>query len=119
MSAPPLDAGVGVLAETALADRIRRGKPVIVLFYADWCPFCARFLPIFRRHAKTMPVETLAANISHPDDPRWDTYRVDAVPTFIAFRDGNEVLRADARKGVGLTEADLVAFIEAAKEAFA
>jgi len=31
---------------------IRSSKPVFVLFYADWCRYCIRFMPIFEQAAE-------------------------------------------------------------------
>lgn len=114
-----LDPGVSVLAESALADRIERPAPVLVLFYADWCPFCKRFLPIFRERMEDRPVDAVAANLSHPEDPRWETYDVEAIPTLIAYTDGSAFDRLDGVPGEGLNAERLDAFLDAIEDAFA
>ncbi len=112
MTARDLDPGVAVLSETALRDRISRPKPVLVLYYADWCPFCAAFMPDWRREAADLPMEAAGANLSHPEDPRWDDYGVESVPTLIAYEAGSETARLDAVAGVGISKAALKGFLE-------
>lgn len=108
-----LDPGVPVLAEAALADRIERPAPVLVLFYADWCPFCQRFVPIFKERVADASIGAVAANVSHPDDPRWEAYDVDAIPTVIVFREGSVVDRLDGVPGEGLSAEGFDAFLDA------
>ncbi len=105
-----LDPGVLVVAEAALRDRIRRERPVLVLFYADWCGFCAAFVPTFAGIAPDLEIDTVAANISHPGDPRWDEYAVEAVPTLVAFERGVEIARLDAKPGIGVRSRDFAEF---------
>lgn len=40
----PSDYHFGIPYENAVKDK---KKPMIVLFYADWCGFCVRFMPIY------------------------------------------------------------------------
>ncbi len=107
-----LDPGVPQLSETALTDRIGRDKPVVVLFYADWCPFCEAFMPVFRENKKAFDDELVAANISHPEDPRWEAWGIETIPTLVAYAGGEERDRLEAEAGVGLTEEDLVAWAD-------
>lgn len=111
-----LEPGVPVLAETALADRIDRGTPVLVLFYADWCPYCQEFLPRFRKQRHRLPVSPAAANLSHPEDPRWERYDVETIPTLVAYRDGEEIARIEAEPGEGLEQDAFVEGLEALDE---
>lgn len=96
------DPDVPVLDETALAERIDSGESLIVLFYADWCGFSRAFMPSYEDRANELPFTATAADISDYSDPRWETYDVEAVPTLVAFADGEEVARIDARPGRGL-----------------
>lgn len=106
-----LDPGAPVLPETALADRIDREKPVVVLYYADWCPFCQAFMPVFRQALDSIELPTAAANLSHPEDPRWETRRVETIPTLVVYEDGKERTRLEATAGKGIDEDELDAFI--------
>ena len=80
-----------------------RGR-VAVLFCADWCGYCHRFLPLFKRVAGAWAVD-----ISDEDDPLWDRYGIRVVPTVIVFEDG-----APANAWSGVLAAHHVEQIEAA-----
>lgn len=103
----PLDPGVRILSETALADRVSRERPVMVVFYADWCPFSEGSMPAIRQTADEIDMEVVAANISHPKDPRWSEHDIETVPTLAVFEHGTELRRAAARRGQSLEEDDI------------
>ncbi len=81
----------------------------LVLFYADWCPYCTRFKPIFEETMKKIDTSILSGGvqINEDDNPLWDKYNINAVPTLIAFSKGSIKARRDAKMGIGLTTADL------------
>lgn len=64
------------------------GEPTALLFTADWCGFCIRFLPHYRRFAGAWIVD-----ISDEDDPLWDEYEIDVVPTVLLVERGKVVRR--------------------------
>jgi thiol-disulfide isomerase/thioredoxin len=84
---------------TALLDP----RSVLTLFYADWCPFCRSFLTIFES-AMVKSAEPLGAlvNISDENNPLWETFKVDIVPTLVGFRDGLVKVRKDGVASIGL-----------------
>jgi thiol-disulfide isomerase/thioredoxin len=41
-------------------DNIENRDKAVVLFYATWCPFSQRFLPIFEEYSKSNPKECLS-----------------------------------------------------------
>ena len=59
-----------------------RGR-VAVLFCADWCGYCTRFLPLF----KQLPAGVMV-DVSDEDLPAWDDYSIAVVPTVLLFVDG-------------------------------
>jgi thioredoxin 1 len=81
----------------------------LVLFYADWCHYCSRFLPIFEESLKKINPKVLVGGVKLNDDdnPLWDKYNINAVPTLIAFSNNSIKSRRDAKMGVGLTNSDL------------
>ena len=88
---------------------------VAVCFHADWCGFCARFLPLFEACGRRAPIPFALADLSSEDDPRWEAFGVQVVPTVILFKGGKPVWRADAPLGVGLFEKDIDQLLAAAK----
>lgn len=49
---------------------ILTGKPALVLFYADWCRYCIRFMPIYEQAANKYgdDIEFVKVNV---EDPRY------------------------------------------------
>lgn len=88
------------------ADELPPGL-VPVLFCADWCGYCHRFLPHFRK----LP-DGIAVDISDEDDPLWDTLGIRVVPTVVLFRD-----RAPVRQWAGVLAAHHVDQIREALKA--
>lgn len=85
---------------------LNSNKKTLVLFYASWCPYCANFKPIFER-SKVNNTEKIGAMIDEDENPLWDRFNIQAVPTMIAFEKGKIVDRKDAKKHVGLTKVDM------------
>lgn len=81
-------------------------KKSVVLFYATWCPYCANFKPTFEA-AKIEKAAKFGAIIDEDENPLWDRFNIQAVPTMIVFENGKIVSRKDAKKSVGLTKSDM------------
>jgi thioredoxin 1 len=82
----------------------------LVMFYADWCPFCRKFKPIFETSANSpaiTPHKFYVSNIDDDDNPLWERFSINAVPTIIAFEKGEIISRRDAKMGIGLVKSDL------------
>jgi thioredoxin 1 len=94
--------------ERELAGRER----VLVLFYADWCPFSRAFLPDFDRAEPEASVPFVRANIADSNDPRWKRHGVQHVPTLVYFEHGEPLERVDPIPHGGLTRRDLEDFLE-------
>ncbi len=86
-------------------------EPTVVLFTTSWCPFCRRFGPRFVDAAGKADVRTVMAYIDDWDNPLWDEYRIDVVPTLILFEGGKPVHRRDGVLGQGLGQHDLEAVL--------
>lgn len=87
--------------------RVKRKEDFTVLFYADWCGYCARFKPIFTERAKNLKGNYYTVNISDEENPLWDKYDIKVVPTIMLFRDG----RICDRLSGGLQEKELMNFM--------
>jgi len=95
--------------DSDLIESLKAGDRVVVLFYASWCPFCARFLPTFQRHAGMEGMHfVLARDDAETLAPR---YAVKVYPTVLLFEKGAVSERLDGAPGVGLNEERLLAFL--------
>ena len=47
------------------------------------------------------------SNIDDDNNPLWERFSIEAVPTLIAFEKGEIVSRRDAKMGIGLIKSDL------------
>lgn len=87
--------------------RLRDPAPYAVLFSADWCPFCRRFLPQFQAIEQTLQARIALADLTDLDNPWWETFEIEVVPSILGFRGGNLVWRVDGVRSVGLGKPDL------------
>ena len=68
--------------------------PVVVDFGADWCPPCQKMDPIVEEVASENRESFLVAKLDTDRNPRiTEKYRINALPTFIVFRDGKVIGR--------------------------
>ena len=85
---------------------LKSDKKTVVLFYATWCPYCANFKPTFES-AKIENANKMGSIIDEDENPLWDRFNIQAVPTMIVFQNGKIISRKDAKKHVGLTKSDM------------
>jgi thioredoxin len=78
----------------------------VVLFYATWCPFSQRFLPIFEEYSKSNPNECLSVIVDEEPDV-CEEYAIEYYPTVILFKKAKVHKRLDAEPGVGLNKKQL------------
>ena len=76
------------------SELIKSDKPVLVDFYADWCAPCKSMEPIVKDVAKTIngKARIIKINIDKNAEAA-QAYNVNAVPTFILFKNGNILWR--------------------------
>ena len=80
--------------EHDLEEIVKANHKVIALLYASWCPFCARFLPLFERHAAGEGRKFLL--IRDDRESMADKYGVEVVPTLLFFENGAISKRLEA-----------------------
>ena len=80
---------------------------IFVLFYASWCPFSQRFLPIFEKHTKNDEKDFCRVLTDEIESCEED-YSIDVVPTVIFFKNGKIAKRLDGIAGIGLNEKQFV-----------
>lgn len=95
-------------------------KRALVMFYADWCPFCKRFKPIFEsvndNESAIRGYAFYESKINNDDNPLWDRFVISAVPTLLAIDNGKIISRRDAKTGVGLSQSDLDSMLNEIQE---
>ena len=94
-------------AEGFDGERWRKPGRWAVCFAADWCPYCARFLRRFTSFRPPDGVALAIVDLTDLDNPLWDRFSVDIVPTLAMFVDGQLAWRRDGRAGYGLDATSL------------
>jgi thiol-disulfide isomerase/thioredoxin len=92
--------------KSSIRDEIEGREKAFVLFYASWCPFSQRFLPIFEEYSRSNSRECLSVIVDDKPDV-CEKYSIEYYPTVILFRYGRVHKRLDAKPGVGLNRKQL------------
>ena len=98
---------------------LKQNKQVLALFCSSWCPFCRSFFPAFDKGiAKNRFERVIRVFLEDDDNPMWEEYSVEAVPTVILFEKAKVSSRLDARLGGGLNEKQFREWLEKIKSKF-
>lgn len=97
--------------KNAFENNLKDKEKAYVLFYATWCPFSQRFLPIFEEYSKSNPRECLSLIVDEEPEV-FEEYGIEYYPTVICFVRGKIQKRLDAVPGVGLNKKQLKDFTE-------
>jgi thioredoxin 1 len=97
--------------ETALHTLLLANERVVALFYASWCPFCRRFLPVFQEVVQGTDYAFLLVQLDDLSNPLWETYDIRVVPTVLFFETAQVTRRLDGVLGIGLSRNQLKAFL--------
>ena len=104
---------IEVNIEDDLSKELEENSKVLALFYASWCPYCTRFVPYFKKKVSSFNFGTVVhVLLDDYDNPLWDDYNIEAVPTVILFEKNKIIDRLDGRFGVGLREDQLKVWLE-------
>jgi thioredoxin len=102
--------GILLKNQQELDNALKANDNAIVLFYATWCPFCARFLPEFKKCAELS--SRLFLLVEDDQEIISEKYSINIFPTVLFFENGKVAKRLDGAAGVGLQEKQLEEFIE-------
>jgi thioredoxin 1 len=78
----------------SFGELIKSDTPVLVDFYADWCGPCKAMSPVIQEVAKAMKGRARVIKVDIDKSVQAaSVYQVQAVPTFIIFKNGHVVWR--------------------------
>lgn len=89
-------------------------EPTVVMFWATWCPFCRRFKPEFDRLSQELTARFVSVDLDDYENPLWEDYDVEVVPTLALFQGGQLIERKDGVLGYGIDRAMLREFVDRA-----
>jgi thioredoxin 1 len=72
------------------------GKPVAIVFHADWCPTCRAQAPLLKDLLQTPALKTLTLFVADFDTEKAlkKSFGVTQQSTIVVFKDGKEVARS-------------------------
>ena len=75
-------------------EAINSNKVVLVEFFATWCPHCQRMMPIVAQVKEKLADRAKVVQLDiDKNQALADELGVEGVPTFIVYKDDNEVWR--------------------------
>ena len=91
-------------------DVLHADKPVLVDFWAQWCPYCRRIAPAFDKVSEQYADTLITGKINCDEEPQLtQRFGIDTIPTLL-FK-GGEVISSVVAPG---SKAAIEAFIQAA-----
>ncbi len=104
---------IEITDEAELKKQLATNDKVLALFHASWCPFCRSFASIFNKYARNPGNLTyIKVRIDDDENPLWETYGFEAVPSLVLFEKGQLRKRLDCELGTGLNERQFVKWLE-------
>jgi thioredoxin 1 len=72
------------------------GKPVAVVFHADWCPICRAQAPLLKDLLQTPALKSLTLFVADYDTEKTlrQSFGVTQQSTIVVFKDGKEIARS-------------------------
>src|SRR5688572_11937961 len=95
----PHEASVTSATFQAMVLETSHGTPVLVDFYAAWCPPCHYLGPVLAEMARRYQGKFLLAKVDVDAEPSLsEAYRVTSMPTVLLFRGGRSVARFEGAR---------------------
>ena len=86
-------------------------KPVLLDFWAPWCPYCRRIAPVFDKVAAQYQDRLTAGKVNYDEEPQLiERLGIDTIPTLMLFRNG----KAEASIIAPGSKAEIEAFLNMA-----
>ena len=91
-----------VTDQSFAAEVLQRREPVLVDFWASWCPPCKMMEPILSRLADEYAGRARVVQVNIDRNPvAAEQYRIHGVPTFVVFHRGQQKGRLTAAQTAG------------------
>lgn len=92
-------------------DVLHADKPVLLDFWASWCPYCRRIAPVFDKVAAQYQDRLTAGKVNYDEEPQLiERLGIDTIPTLMLFRNG----KAEASIIAPGSKAEIEAFLNMA-----
>lgn len=92
-------------------DVLHADKPVLLDFWAPWCPYCRRIAPVFDKVAAQYQDRLTAGKVNYDEEPQLiERLGIDTIPTLMLFRNG----KAEASIIAPGSKAEIEAFLNMA-----
>ena len=99
-----------VTDKTFAVDVLESDKPVLVDFWAEWCPPCKAMEPAINELAETLADSVKIVKLDVDSNPGITVqYNVRSMPTLMVFKNGEPV---DLRVGAGQSRVQLIKWLE-------
>ena len=73
-------------------DVLHADKPVLVDFWAQWCPYCRRIAPAFDKVGEQYADTLIAGKINYDEEPQLiERFGIDTIPTLMLFKSGEVI----------------------------